>query len=146
MAKEEPNSASVVIEGTSEVRNDNETANGSASSLQKEVEEKIDGLTVDEPTTEAAKKKKKKNKSKKKKEPTQQTDPPSIPVVELYPSGEFPEGEIQQYKDDNLWRTTSEERGNWSAWKSQLIILFVKQQKFIVRFGNTSGKLLSLAC
>lgn len=51
MAKEEPNSASVVIEGTSEVHNDNETANGSASSLQKEVEEKIDGLTVDEPTT-----------------------------------------------------------------------------------------------
>ncbi|RLM61439.1 methionine aminopeptidase 2B-like [Panicum miliaceum] len=24
--------------------------------------------------------------------------------------GEFPEGEIQQYKDDNLWRTTSEEK------------------------------------
>ncbi|WMV06918.1 hypothetical protein MTR67_000303 [Solanum verrucosum] len=110
MAKEEPNSASVVVEGTSEVRDDNETANGSASSLQKEVEEKVDGLTVDEPTTEAAKKKKKKNKSKKKKEPPQQTDPPSIPVAELYPSGEFPEGEIQQYKDDNLWRTTSEEK------------------------------------
>lgn len=39
-------------------------------------------------------------KCRKKKEPTQQTDPPSIPVVELYPSGEFPEGEIQQYKDE----------------------------------------------
>ncbi|KAG5628634.1 hypothetical protein H5410_000351 [Solanum commersonii] len=81
MAKEEPNSASVVVEGTSEVRDDNETANGSASSLQKEVEEKVDGLTVDEPMT-----------------------------AELYPSGEFPEGEIQEYKDDNLWRTTSEEK------------------------------------
>jgi len=58
----------------------------------------------------AVKKKKKKNKSKKKKDPLQQTDPPSIPVDELFPSGEFPEGEIQQYKDDNLWRTTSEEK------------------------------------
>lgn len=51
MAKEEPNSASVVVEGTSEVRDDNETANGSTSSLQKEVEEKVDGLTLDEPAT-----------------------------------------------------------------------------------------------
>ncbi|KAH9726424.1 methionine aminopeptidase 2B [Citrus sinensis] len=48
--------------------------------------------------------------SRKKKELPQQTDPPSIPVVDLFPSGEFPEGEIQQYKDDNLWRTTSEEK------------------------------------
>ncbi|XP_015695771.1 methionine aminopeptidase 2A-like isoform X2 [Oryza brachyantha] len=48
----------------------------------------------------AAKKKKKKSKSKKKNGPLQQTDPPSIPVDELFPSGEFPEGEIQRYKDD----------------------------------------------
>lgn len=39
-------------------------------------------------------------KCRKKKEPPQQTDPPSIPVTELFPSGEFPEGEIQQYKDE----------------------------------------------
>jgi hypothetical protein len=32
-----------------------------------------------------------------KKAPFQQPDPPSIPVDELFPSGEFPEGEIQQY-------------------------------------------------
>ncbi|KAI5347385.1 hypothetical protein L3X38_015264 [Prunus dulcis] len=66
-----------------------------------------------------AKKKKKKSKSKKKKAPQEQTnpqsmqaqtDPPSIPVVDLFPSGEFLEGEIQQYKDDNLWRSTSEEK------------------------------------
>lgn len=29
----------------------------------------------------------------------EQTDPPSIPVKDLFPSGDFPEGEIQQYKD-----------------------------------------------
>ncbi|KAK2967486.1 hypothetical protein RJ640_023436 [Escallonia rubra] len=49
---------------------------------------------------EAAKKKKKKSKNKKKKEVPEQTDPPTIPVTELFPSGEFPEGEIQQYKDE----------------------------------------------
>ncbi|MCI12243.1 methionine aminopeptidase 2B-like protein, partial [Trifolium medium] len=47
-----------------------------------------------------SKKKKKKAKSKKKKGPIEQTDPPSIPVLDLYPSGNFPEGEIQQYKDE----------------------------------------------
>ncbi|XP_024175743.2 methionine aminopeptidase 2B [Rosa chinensis] len=82
-------------------------------------------------------KKKKKNKSKKKKSQAEhtdpqslsgqtdpqsttrqtapqstsrQTDPPSIPLIDLFPHGEFPEGEIQQYRDDNLWRTTSEEK------------------------------------
>lgn len=37
-------------------------------------------------------------------------DRSSIPVDELFPSGGYPDGEIQQYKDDNLWRTTSEEK------------------------------------
>nr|KAJ3420887.1 Methionine aminopeptidase 2B [Polyrhizophydium stewartii] len=41
---------------------------------------------------------------------TKQTDPPSVPVAKFFPSGVFPEGEIQTYKDDNLWRTTSEEK------------------------------------
>ncbi|RZC71581.1 hypothetical protein C5167_034752 [Papaver somniferum] len=68
------------------------------------------GVSVVNESQETAKKKKRKNKSKKKKEPLQQTDPPSIPVLELFPSGDFPEGEIQDYKDDNLWRTTSEEK------------------------------------
>lgn len=29
--------------------------------------------------------------------PKQQTDPPSIPVTELFPDKNFPEGEIQEY-------------------------------------------------
>eukprot|EP01018_Ginkgo_biloba_P039004 Gb_20446 [translate_table: standard] len=53
-----------------------------------------------EGSTDVAKKKKKKSKSKKKKEPLEQTDPPSIPVMDLFPSGDFPEGEIQQYRDE----------------------------------------------
>ncbi|CAL9236858.1 unnamed protein product [Arabidopsis halleri] len=73
---------------------------------EKDDDQEEDGMKA-EPST---KKKKKKSKSKKKKSSLQQTDPPSIPVLELFPSGDFPEGEIQQYKDDNLWRTTSEEK------------------------------------
>ncbi|CAF2140426.1 hypothetical protein HID58_006087 [Brassica napus] len=61
--------------------------------------DRIDGAS--NPNTAADKKRSKK---------TQQTDPPTIHVVKLFPSGEFPEGEIHQYKDDNLWRTTSEEK------------------------------------
>ncbi|OBZ79054.1 Methionine aminopeptidase 2 [Grifola frondosa] len=53
------------------------------------------------------KKKKKKKKSKKKK--VEQTDPPRVPVSKFYPDGNYPEGELQEYKDDNTWRTTSEE-------------------------------------
>ncbi|KAK3428476.1 hypothetical protein EUGRSUZ_E00006 [Eucalyptus grandis] len=79
-----------------------------------EATERLDALQTDaddgKDNGEVTKKKKKKNKSKKKKELPQQTNPPSIPVAELFPSGEFPEGEIQQYKDDNLWRVTSEEK------------------------------------
>ena len=47
-----------------------------------------------------------------------QTDPPSVPVRLLFPSGTYPEGERQSYKADNLWRETSaekreQERLNW---------------------------------
>ncbi|CAL5362818.1 unnamed protein product [Camellia sinensis] len=112
MAKEELNSILPIEEqGTSEFV-DCKEASSISCVLQKEVEEKVDNLDLDEPPDlpECTKKKKKKSKSKKKKELPEQTDPPSIPIVELFPSGEFPEGEIQQYKDDNLWRTTSEEK------------------------------------
>jgi methionyl aminopeptidase len=40
----------------------------------------------------------------------QQTDPPSIPVRSLFPSGIYPEGEWQSYNDDNRWRETNEEK------------------------------------
>ena len=48
--------------------------------------------------------------SKKKGGSLEQTDPPSIPVADLFPDGEFPLGEFQDYKDDNLWRKTSAEK------------------------------------
>lgn len=38
-----------------------------------------------------------------------QTEPPSIPVRLLFKDQVFPQGEMQSYKDDNLWRETSAE-------------------------------------
>lgn len=39
-----------------------------------------------------------------------QTDPPTVPVRLLFPSGIYPEGEWQPYNDDNRWRETNEEK------------------------------------
>ncbi|XP_029969723.1 methionine aminopeptidase 2-like [Salarias fasciatus] len=58
---------------------------------------------------------KKKKKKKKKKGPKSQTDPPSVPICELYPSGVFPVGQECEYPTTQdgrtaAWRTTSEEK------------------------------------
>eukprot|EP00062_Callorhinchus_milii_P022746 gi/632980847/ref/XP_007907263.1/ PREDICTED: methionine aminopeptidase 2 [Callorhinchus milii] len=59
--------------------------------------------------------KSKKKKKKKKKGPKIQTDPPSIPICELFPSGVFSKGQECEYptlQDGRTaaWRTTSEEK------------------------------------
>ncbi|KAG9093461.1 Methionine aminopeptidase 2, partial [Ceratobasidium sp. UAMH 11750] len=61
---------------------------------------------------EGAKKKKKKKKSKKKKTaaPAVQSDPPRVGLSFLFPSGIYPVGEIQEYKNENSYRTTSAEK------------------------------------
>lgn len=38
--------------------------------------------------------------SKKSSEPKVQTNPPSVAIVDLYPNGGFPVGELQDYKTD----------------------------------------------
>ncbi|KAI5778228.1 methionine aminopeptidase 2-like protein [Geopyxis carbonaria] len=69
------------------------------------------------PTAEAgtSKKKKKKRKPKKKNKgntsgATQQTSPPRVPLDQLFPSQNFPVGEECDYRDENLYRTTDEEK------------------------------------
>ena len=61
---------------------------------------------------EASAKKKKKRKKKKKSgaAPGAQTTPPSVGLSQLFPDGAYPEGEFQQYKDDQRWRETDEEK------------------------------------
>ncbi|KAJ6823103.1 methionine aminopeptidase 2B-like isoform X4 [Iris pallida] len=117
VTEEDMNKAKTAIpeissEGTGDARipGSNGQASTATPSVQDDEEEgQADGPALDG-QPESTKKKKKKNRTKKKKESPVQTDPPSIPVDELFPSREFPEGEIQQYKDDNLWRSTSEEK------------------------------------
>ncbi|XP_026640246.1 methionine aminopeptidase 2 [Microtus ochrogaster] len=58
---------------------------------------------------------KKKKKKKKKKGPKVQTDPPSVPICDLYPNGVFPKGQECEYPPTQdgrtaAWRTTSEEK------------------------------------
>ncbi|OXB76916.1 UNVERIFIED_CONTAM: hypothetical protein H355_002387 [Colinus virginianus] len=58
---------------------------------------------------------KKKKKKKKKKGPKVQTDPPSIPICDLFPSNVYPKGEECQYPPTQdgrtaAWRITSEEK------------------------------------
>ncbi|QSS63732.1 methionine aminopeptidase, partial [Histoplasma capsulatum] len=72
-----------------------------------------DDQGADEPRTiEAAKKKKKKKKPKKKKKDTQkaQTEPPRVILSTLFPNNEYPVGELVEYKDENAYRTTNEEK------------------------------------
>jgi methionyl aminopeptidase len=64
-------------------------------------------------TLDISKKKKNKKKKKKNGQPgiaCPQTEPPTVPVSKMYPGGKFPTGEMQEYKDDNLWRVTNEEK------------------------------------
>ncbi|KAI1907242.1 Methionine aminopeptidase 2 [Ophidiomyces ophidiicola] len=57
------------------------------------------------------KKKKKKPKKKKKKGVAKvQSNPPRVPLSTLFPNNQYPEGEIVEYKDENAYRTTNEEK------------------------------------
>jgi len=58
----------------------------------------------------AAKKKKKRKPKKKKGGAKKQTEPPRIPITTLFPNNQFPEGEIVEYKNENAYRTTNEEK------------------------------------
>lgn len=46
------------------------------------------------------KKKKKKKKPKKKKVAATQSDPPRVGLSKIFPNGLYPEGEIQEYKNE----------------------------------------------
>ncbi|KAJ5339215.1 hypothetical protein N7452_005943 [Penicillium brevicompactum] len=63
-------------------------------------------------STNIADKKKKKRKPKKKKKAGAkvQSEPPRVPVSNLFPNGQYPEGEIVEYLNENAYRTTNEEK------------------------------------
>ncbi|TFY83519.1 hypothetical protein EWM64_g501 [Hericium alpestre] len=65
---------------------------------------------ADVPNGHAGEAKKKKKKKKPKKKRLEQSEPPRVGLTKLFPDGQYPVGEIQEYKDDNVYRTTSAEK------------------------------------
>lgn len=88
------------------------TVNGKSSHDESDDDKDDDADPSPTGTTGAAKKKKKKKPKKKKTAPaaTSQSSPPRVPISTLFADGEYPEGEIVEYKNDNAYRTTSEEK------------------------------------
>jgi methionyl aminopeptidase len=60
--------------------------------------------------TGAAKKKRKRKPKKKSAKPTTQSSPPRVLLSNLFPGGQYPHGEESDYRDENTYRTTSEEK------------------------------------
>ncbi|KAI0596347.1 methionine aminopeptidase 2-like protein [Biscogniauxia sp. FL1348] len=89
----------------------NGTKNGDAAEHSDDSEDEADNQAPEEAAGAAKKKKNKKRKPKKKKKaPTAQTDPPSVLISQLFPNNTYPKGEEVEYKDENRYRTTNEEK------------------------------------
>lgn len=58
---------------------------------------------------------KKKKKKKPKKKLVVQSDPPRIPLSKLFPDGEYPEGELQDYKDEYVIKSIPEPSASHAA-------------------------------
>ena len=82
-------------------------------------DDKEDEVAGGQATSSAAKKKKKRKPKKKKTGGAKtQSDPPRVPIPQLFPNGVFPVGEEVEYKDDNKYRTTSEEKRHLDRMKT----------------------------
>ncbi|GES62629.1 methionine aminopeptidase 2-like protein [Aspergillus terreus] len=75
-------------------------------------DDEVDGNAAPEGAASGAAKKKKKRKPKKKKKggAKVQSSPPRVPISQLFPNNQYPEGEIVEYKNENSYRTTNEEK------------------------------------
>jgi len=97
-------------------KNKDEATNGhdiSEETLKEELKEETGGETEDAPT------KKKKNKKKKKTDEVPvQTNPPTIPVKDLFPSGNFPEGQIM---DHPIGQTDSKAKHRFTSEEARAI-------------------------
>lgn len=95
------------------------TTNGQAEDAHDEDSE--DDAEDATPAAGAAKKKKKRKPKKKKKNPTSQTEPPRVMVSQLFPNKNFPKGEEVEYKDENNYRTTNEEKRHLDNLNSEFL-------------------------
>lgn len=93
----------------------NHVENGDAEHDDSEDDDEVDGAPEAGPGDGPKKKKKRKPKKKKKKAAgaggaTAQTSPPRVLIDNLFPNNQYPEGEICEYRDENHYRTTNEEK------------------------------------
>jgi len=94
-----------VLEGQDEDEDEDRKADHSAGTT----------LTLASGHASQGNKKKKRKASKKKTKPPQQTSPPRLPLAQLYPIEQYPQGEIIEYAECNLQRTITEEIRHLSA-------------------------------
>ncbi|KAI5925092.1 methionine aminopeptidase 2-like protein [Camillea tinctor] len=98
-------------------------ANDDAAEHSDDSEDEAENQAPDE--ADGAAKKKKKNKKrkpkKKKKAPTAQTEPPSVLISQLFPNNTYPKGEEVEYRDENLYRTTNEEKRHLDNLNSEFL-------------------------
>lgn len=87
---------------------------GDDSDSGSEADDKADGKAAEEDKAKAKKEKKKKTKKKKSQATgaaaTRQSEPPRVPVSQLFPQQSYPNGEEVEYRDENRNRTTNEEK------------------------------------
>ena len=69
----------------------------------------------------AKKKKKRKPRKKKKAAATVQSDPPRVPIAQLFPNNSYPKGEEVPYVNENLYRTTDEEKRHLDNLNSEFL-------------------------
>ncbi|KAB8301034.1 hypothetical protein EYC80_002957 [Monilinia laxa] len=101
---------SAVIESAAEAKS-NGNGQAEAEDSDEDEEEPVNGESG---AGEGGAKKKRKRKKKPKKKaganPKVQSSPPRVLLSNLFPSGEYPAGEEVEYRDENNYRTTSEEK------------------------------------
>jgi methionyl aminopeptidase len=89
-------------------------ANGNGTNGEAEDSDDEEDEKPGEGGADGAAKKKRKRKRKPKKaggaNATKQTSPPRVLLSNLFPSGEYPVGEEVEYRDENTFRTASEEK------------------------------------
>lgn len=88
--------------------------NGYAEAEAEDSDEEEDEKNPNGGAADGGAKKKRKRKKKAKKtggaNPTKQSSPPRVLLSNLFPSGEYPVGQEEEYRDENLYRTTNEEK------------------------------------
>ncbi|TGO45945.1 hypothetical protein BCON_0354g00070 [Botryotinia convoluta] len=100
-----------VMESAAEAKaNGNAQPEAEAEDSDDDEEEPVNGEGAGEGGAKKKRKRKKKPKKKAGANPRVQSSPPRVLLSNLFPSGEYPVGEEVEYRDENNYRTTSEEK------------------------------------